>query len=128
MSVSVNPGFLRTGICCHSPPAGRWEPCEPRGSRTVLREPGAEMPPATHLREQASVINKYELIDAEKAHYPIRRMCGWIEVSRSGFYDWQTVRLRPSAAARRRSRLGRLVEAAFTASRGTYGARRIVVV
>jgi transposase InsO family protein len=74
------------------------------------------------------VINKYELIDAEKARYPIRRMCGWIEVSRSGFYDWQTVRLRPSAAARRRSRLGRLVEAAFTASRGTYGARRIVVV
>lgn len=74
------------------------------------------------------MIDKYELIWAEKANYPIVKMCGWIEVSRSGFYDWQTARSTPSAAARRRSRLGRLVEAAFTASRGTYGARRIVVV
>jgi putative transposase len=74
------------------------------------------------------VNDKYELIWAEKANYPIVKMCCWIEVSRSGFYDWQTARVRPSAAARRSSRLGRLVEAAFTASRGTYGARRIVVV
>ena len=29
--------------------AGRWEPDESRGSRPVLREPGGEIPPATHL-------------------------------------------------------------------------------
>jgi transposase InsO family protein len=74
------------------------------------------------------VTDKYELICAEKANYPIVKMCDWIGVSRSGFYDWQARGRTPTAAQRRRSRLGRLVEAAFTASRGTYGARRIVVV
>ena len=29
--------------CGHE--AGRWEPCESRGSRTVLREPGGAIPP-----------------------------------------------------------------------------------
>ncbi len=72
--------------------------------------------------------DKYELILAEKANYPIVKMCDWIAVSRSGFYDWQTRGGIPTAAARRRSRLTRLITAAFTASRGTYGARRIVVV
>ena len=73
--------------------------------------------------------DKYELIDAEKANYPIVKMCMWIEVSKSGFYDWCSSRLGgPTAAERRRSRLARLVEAAFTASRGTYGARRIAAV
>ncbi len=72
---------------------------------------------------------KYELIYAEKANYPIVKMCEWIAVSRSGFYDWQARRAAgPNAAARRRSRLARLIRAAFDASRGTYGARRIVVV
>jgi len=86
------------------------------------------MPPATHLREQASVTDKYELICAEKANYPIVKMCDWIAVSRSGFYDWMTRGRTPAAAERRRSRLTRLITAAFDASRGTYGARRIVVV
>jgi transposase InsO family protein len=75
------------------------------------------------------VTDKYELIDAEKANYPIVKMCVWIDVSRSGFYEWRDRRSAgPNAAARRRSRLKQLVAAAFTASRGTYGARRIVAV
>ena len=74
------------------------------------------------------MIDKYELICAEKANYPIAGMCDWIAVSRSGFYDWQARGRTPTAAQRRRSRLTRLITAAFTASRGTYGARRIVVV
>ena len=74
------------------------------------------------------MIDKYELICAEKANYPVSRMCDWIAVSRSGFYDWQARGRTPTAAQRRRSRLTRLITAAFTASRGTYGARRIVVV
>ena len=53
---------------------------------------------------------KYELIYAEKANYPIVKMCEWIAVSRSGFYDWQARRAAgPNAAARRRSRLARLI-------------------
>jgi len=74
------------------------------------------------------VTDKYELICAEKANYPIVKMCDWIAVSRSGFYDWMTRGRTPTAAERRRSRLTRLITAAFDASRGTYGARRIVVV
>lgn len=70
--------------------------------------------------------DKYELIDAEKANYPIVKMCRWLAVARAGFYAWRD--RAPSAAARRRSRLSSLVQAAFDASRGTYGARRVAEV
>ena len=66
---------------------------------------------------------KYEFIDAQKAHYPIVKMCQWAQVSRSGYYEWQD---RPaSATARRREQLKRLVAAVFAVSDGTYGYRRI---
>jgi transposase InsO family protein len=69
------------------------------------------------------VIDKYTLIAAEKANYPVRKMCSWLEVSASGFYDWQR---RPvSARSRRRATLETRIRALFTASRATYGARRI---
>lgn len=67
--------------------------------------------------------DKYAVIDAEKANYPVTKMCRWLEVSRSGFYEWLG-RL-PSAAARRRAGIAALVAAVFKHSRGTYGARRI---
>jgi putative transposase len=66
------------------------------------------------------------LIDAEKANYPIAKMCGWLAVSRSGFYDW--ARASPTAAARRRTTLRSLISAVFESSRGTYGARRVAAV
>ncbi len=66
---------------------------------------------------------KYEFIDAEKDNYPIRKMCAWAGVSKSGFYDWRD---RPaSATARRREDLKALIEAIFHDSDGTYGHRRI---
>jgi putative transposase len=66
---------------------------------------------------------KYEFIDAQKAHYPIVKMCQWAQVSRSGYYEWQD---RPaSATARRREHLKRLVAAIFAVSDGTYGYRRV---
>jgi putative transposase len=66
---------------------------------------------------------KYEFIDAQKAHYPIVKMCQWVQVSRSGYYEWQD---RPaSATARRREQLKRLVAAIFAVSDGTYGYRRV---
>jgi transposase InsO family protein len=50
-------------------------------------------------------------------------MCGWIDVSCSGFFDWKK---RPaSATAVRRERLKVLIAEAFTRSDETYGYRRI---
>lgn len=66
---------------------------------------------------------KFEFIDAEKAHYPIVKMCDWMAVSTSGYYEWRD---RPtSATARRRARLAVLIEWIFDDSDRTYGHRRI---
>ena len=66
---------------------------------------------------------KFELIDAEKANFPIVKMCQWAEVSTSGYYEWRD---RPaSATAIRRKRLKELITAIFTLSDETYGYRRV---
>lgn len=66
---------------------------------------------------------RYEFIDAQKACYPIVKMCAWLGVSRSGFYEWVS---RPeSATARRRDELCLLIRKAFDDSDGTYGYRRV---
>jgi hypothetical protein len=77
------------------------------------------------------VSDKFEFIDAECAAYQLSgekytpsvvKMCRWMEVSRSGFYDW---RVAPeSATARRRGELALIVRKSFTDSDGTYGACR----
>lgn len=66
---------------------------------------------------------RYELIDAEKANHAIIDMCVWLQVSRSGFYDWRSRPL--SATAERRERLKLMIEAVFAANHETYGYRRI---
>ncbi len=72
-----------------------------------------------------------EFIDVEKAirdeqgmpKYRIVRMCEWLEVSTSGFYEWLS---RPmSATAARRDYLMLLIEKAFADSDETYGYRRV---
>lgn len=66
---------------------------------------------------------KFAFIDAEKAPYSIVKMCAWMGVSTSGFYEWRD---RPaSATARRRARLATLIEWIFNDSDQTYGHRRI---
>ena len=66
---------------------------------------------------------KYERIDAEKANYPIVKMCEWLGVSNSGFHEW---RMREASfTARRREMLKELVAEIFTASEETYGYRRV---
>ena len=84
------------------------------------------------LREGAAVSDKYEFIAAERATHSSEnsgdaptmvRMCAWIGVSKSGYYEW--LDRRPSAAARRRELLADKIRALFEAFGGTYGYRRI---
>lgn len=50
-------------------------------------------------------------------------MCAWLEVSRSGFYEWKS---RPeSATAARRKELTLMITRIFDDSDGTYGYRRV---
>jgi putative transposase len=73
------------------------------------------------------VTDVYEFIDAEYAarrNAPaVTQMCAWLEVSKSGFYDWKS---RPeSATAKRQEKLRLLIKRIFDDSDGTYGYRRI---
>jgi putative transposase len=77
------------------------------------------------------VTEKYEFIDAEYATAAagngpaptLSQLCSWLEVSRSGFYEWRT--RAESAAASRRNDLRLLITKAFDDSDGTYGYRRV---
>jgi putative transposase len=69
------------------------------------------------------VSEKFAFIDAKKAQYPIVKMCTWLDVSTSGYYEWRD---RPaSASAQRRDRLATLIQVIFDESDRTYGYRRI---
>jgi transposase InsO family protein len=66
---------------------------------------------------------KFAWIDAEKAHYPVRKLCRWLGVTPSGFYMWRT---RPeSRRAREDRRLKVLVHTSFNEGRGYYGSPRV---
>jgi putative transposase len=69
----------------------------------------------------------YEFIDVEYATSgsapAITLMCRWLEVSKSGYYEWRS---RPeSATVKRREELKLLIKKAFDDSDGTYGYRRV---
>jgi putative transposase len=67
------------------------------------------------------------VIEAEKAIYTVSRMCGLLEVSRSGFYKWRRSRDGgPSPSRRRRAELDAQVADFHKASDGVYGAPRIL--
>jgi putative transposase len=69
------------------------------------------------------VSEKYEFIDGLKYAFPIVQMCQWLEVSKSGFYEWRD---RPaSATAERRAALTALIIEIFDDSDQTYGYRRV---
>jgi putative transposase len=69
------------------------------------------------------VTAKFAFIDGEKDNFPISKMCAWLGVSTSGYYEWRD--RAPSPAARRRERLAAMITAIFEANHGTYGYRRI---
>ena len=63
--------------------------------------------------------SKFEFIDGEKANYKITKMCAWLKVSRSGFYEWRD---RPaSATAGRRAYLAGLIKAIHDEFEQRYG-------
>ena len=66
---------------------------------------------------------KFAFIDGDKDHFPISKMCAWLDVSTSGYYEWRD--RPPSPATQRRERLAAMVTAIFEANHGTYGYRRI---
>jgi transposase InsO family protein len=74
------------------------------------------------------VTEKYEFIDScrtddAKYAYPVKKMCGWLAVSASGFFDWRS---RPeSLTAQRRARLAEQIVELFVWSDETYGYRRM---
>ena len=59
-----------------------------------------------------------------KGEYPIRRLCGLLGVSPSGYYRWR--QKRPSPRDCEDAALSTQIAVAHQASRGTYGAPRIV--
>jgi hypothetical protein len=66
---------------------------------------------------------KFAWIQAEKASYPLAKLCRWLGVTRSGFYAW---RQRPeSTHACEDRRLKVLVHASFAATKQRYGSPRI---
>ncbi len=79
------------------------------------------------LRPGSATVSKYEYIDSEKNDpfetNPVTKMCAWLVVSTSGFYDWLD---RPeSATAARREALTRRIKHYFAKTDETYGYRRI---
>jgi putative transposase len=69
------------------------------------------------------VSDKFEFIDGQKYAYPIVKMCKWLEVSRSGYYEWRD---RPtSATVERRETLKIDIIRIIKDSDKTYGYRRV---
>jgi transposase InsO family protein len=72
-------------------------------------------------------VSKYELIEAEKANYPITRMVDLLGVARSGYYKWtQRVAVGPTARQARQVDLRTKIIDAHGESNGVYGAPRIL--
>jgi hypothetical protein len=66
---------------------------------------------------------KHQFIDANRAHYPVRRLCCALRVSISGYY---AARERmPGARRKRQAALLDRIRVAHHASRATYGAPRV---
>jgi putative transposase len=66
---------------------------------------------------------RYAFIRTEKAVYPVVVLCHVLDVSRSGYYAWES--RGPSATAKRRSQLGVKVRVIHASSRGTHGSPRV---
>ena len=65
----------------------------------------------------------YRLIEAEKPHHTVSRLCRVLGVARAGYYAWTT--RPPSARALADAALGGQIREIHARSRGTYGVPRV---
>ena len=66
---------------------------------------------------------KFSFIEAEKATFPVRRLCSVMEVSRSGFYRWLSSG--PSKRELEDRSLTEKIREIHSLSRGNYGSPRV---
>ena len=66
---------------------------------------------------------RYRFIDAHKKAWPIILMCGVLNVSRSGFYDWAA--RGPSRRTQSNRKLDSRIRTIFSRHKQRYGAPRI---
>lgn len=71
---------------------------------------------------------RYERIDAMKPDHALLLLCANLEVSPSGYYDWQKRRTTPSPRALQNQTLTKQIEGIHRQSRNTYGSPRIAAV
>jgi hypothetical protein len=72
-----------------------------------------------------TVLQRYERIHAMKEDHPILTLCFHLEVSASGYYDWQKRRACPGARDLENQSLSQVIDQIHTRSRKTYGAPRV---
>jgi putative transposase len=68
-------------------------------------------------------VNCYRLIDAEKAHHQVSRLCRVLGVARAGSYAWAA--RPPSQRTLADAYLGEQIRQIHARSRATYGAPRV---
>jgi putative transposase len=66
---------------------------------------------------------RFRVIDEERAHHPVSRLCRALGVTRAGYHAWR--KRPPSARAVADERLLAQIREAHAASRGTYGVPRL---
>jgi putative transposase len=72
-------------------------------------------------------VTVYPFIEAEKASgHQVERACALLGVSRSAYYEWRSNGRKGSARAQADGKLAKRVAAIHRASRGTYGAPRVL--
>src|SRR5919199_6646632 len=87
---------------------------DPGKSRGLLRH--RERPPAELT---------FQLIEVEKANYPVAVLCRVLGVGTSSFYDWQVRRTKPSGRSVADAELTERIRAIHTMSRASYGSPRV---
>jgi len=68
---------------------------------------------------------KYAFIESLRSEYSIVKMCGWLGVSKSGYYKWRS--RTPSQRAQQRERVREACTGLFSVFKERYGAPRLTV-
>jgi transposase-like protein len=92
-----------------------------RMEKEILGKP----PGLLRHRERPSAELSFELIEVEKANYPVALMCRTLGVGTSSFCDWQARRTKPSVRSVADAQLTERIRAIHTMSRASYGSPRV---